>query len=309
MLRRIAPAAVATTLLLGGLTACSTQQTAAEGCDAFVQAGALSDSVTVLGAFGEQPQVQIPEDVQISVTQRTILTADETEGSSKASDRGTVAGEGTLVGVNMTFYDASTGKGLYESPAAEYLIVSEATPNPLSEGVRCAATGERLALALAPADALPLTQQIGGTPGEAMVGIIDIVSVSEFSTQGRVRALPAGFPAVVTNEEGRPGVVLPPNEAPSGTSAAVRIQGEGTAVGAEDNVIAQVLEVGWDGRLGMNTWAQGNVEQLFGESQIPMTGLTFREALTGQKVGSQVVVIENVPEGARVLVVDILDAG
>ena len=39
------------------------------------------------------------------------------------------------------------------------------------------------------------------------------------------------------------------------------------------------------------------------------TGVTFRDQITGKKVGSQVVVVENDEQGARVSVVNILGIG
>ncbi|MGJ0204399.1 peptidylprolyl isomerase [Leucobacter sp. gxy201] len=303
MLRRIASATAVAALLVGGLTACSTSQNTADDCEAVLQPGVLSDGAEVTGAFGEQPSVKVPKGLTISTTQRTIDASDAEAGGERAD-------EGTLVGIDMAFFDASTGESLYEGAGFqggphEFLLVSADQANPLSEAVRCAAPGDRVVLGLAPNDAMQLVGQIGGTPGESMVGVLDVVSVSELSAQGKDRALPAGFPSVVTNDEGRPGVVLPPNAAPRGTTSAVRIEGTGPEVTADQNVIAQVLEVGWDGTELNNTWTSGPTA-LQSTDQIPATGNTFREALTGKRIGSQIVVIENDGAEARVVVVDIL---
>lgn len=303
MLRRIAPATAVAVLLVSGLNACSTSQNSAADCEPLLQSGVLSDGVEVSGAFGEAPSVEIPQDVEISTTQRTIVNSGD-ESDAKPS------GEETLVGVDMAFFDAATGDQLYEGAgyqggAHEFVLVSAEQTNPLSEAVRCAVPGERIVLGLAPADATSISSQLGGTAGEALVGVIDVVSVSGLSAQGRVKALPAGFPAVVTNDEGRPGIVLPPNAAPAGLSSALRIKGDGPEVTAEQNVVAQVLEVNWDGTETNNTWTSGPTA-LGSEADVEASGVTFREALTGVPVGSQVVVIENIGTTARVLVVDVL---
>lgn len=303
MLRRVIPVTAASALLIAGITGCSAQQ-AADACTSLMQPGALSDSVSVDGGFNAAPALQIPKDISIQTSQRTVV--------DEAADRSVVADEQSLVGVNMAFFDAATGEQIYESPAfgseasPEFLLVDEAQANPLSESVRCLAAGDRAVLALGPEEGTQLAMQLGSSGEGGVVGVVDVESVSPLAVKGSVKGLPNGFPAVVTNEDGRPGIVLPPREAPAGTSVAVRIQGEGAAVTADNNVIAQVLEVGWDGEQVTNTWDSG-IMGLGNESQIEQSGFTYRSAITDQNVGSQVVVIENVEDGTpRVLVIDIL---
>lgn len=303
MLRRVIPATAASALLIAGITGCSAQQAAAD-CEPIMQSGALSDSVTVEGGFNASAALTLPEGIDISTSQRTVV--------DEASDRSVVAADQSLVGVNMAFFDALTGDQIYESPAfgsdasPEFLLVDEAQPNPLSESVRCLAAGDRAVLALGPEESAQLAMQLGSPTMGGVVGVVDVESVSALAVQGKTKGLPNGYPAVVTNEEGRPGVVLPPRDAPAGTTAAVRIPGNGAEVSAENNVIAQVLEVGWDGSERTNTWNTG-LMGLGNEQQIEQSGYTYRTAITGQRVGSQVVVIENEEGGTpRVLVIDIL---
>ncbi|GAA1613459.1 peptidylprolyl isomerase [Leucobacter chromiireducens] len=305
MLRRLVPATAASALLIVGLTGCTSAQEAARAdCTPVMQPGALSNSVVVLGEAGTTPQVKVPEGTDIVSSQRTIVSAPASDGA--------IAGERSLVGVNMSFFDSKSAKPLYESPALadpqmapEYLLVAEDMANPLSEAVRCAAEGDRVVLALSPTDSAQLAMQLGATPGESLVGVIDVVSASPLAAQGPVRGLPNGYPAVVTDETGQPGVVLPPREAPKGTSSAVRIAGDGEKVRADQNVIGQVLSVGWDGTVQQNSWTQGLMS--FGtEEQVAASGNTFRAQLTGKQVGSQVVIVENEGGSARVVVVDIL---
>ncbi|MFT4231408.1 MAG: peptidylprolyl isomerase [Leucobacter sp.] len=305
MLRRLVPATAAVVLLLAGATGCSAQQSAASDCESSLGPGALSDSVTVLGGFGEAPQISVPKQTDILSTQRTVVQSD--------GDRSGAADEGTLVGVNMAFFDSSTGDQLYESPgftdeggSPEFLLVSEENSNPLSEAIRCTAPGDRTVLALSPEDSTEFGMQLGSVVVSPVIGVFDTVTTSPLAAQGAARGLPDGYPAVVTNEDGRPGVVLPPSEAPAGTTSAVRIEGSGEKIAADDNVIAQVLSVGWDGEEETNTWDTG-LTALGAEDQIDQSGFGFRTELTGKTVGSQVVVIEN-EEGdqPRVVVVDIV---
>lgn len=303
MLRRVLPATAVSALLIAGITGCSAQQAAAD-CTPLMQPGALSDSVEVGGGFQADPAISVPDDVVINTSQRTVV--------DEAADRQVVAVEQSLVGVNMAFFDAATGDQVYQSPAfgtsdsPEFLLIDDEQPNPLSESVRCLAAGDRAVLALGPAESAQLATQLGGKGETGVIGVIDVESVSPLAVQGKVKGLPNGYPAVVTNDEGRPGVVLPPRDAPAGTTAAVRIQGEGATVTEANNIIAQVLEVDWDGTERTNSWNTG-LMGLGNEDQIEQSGFTYRTALTGQQVGSQVVVVENVKGGTpRVLVIDIL---
>lgn len=305
MLRRFIPATAAAALLLAGATGCSAQQAQASDCTTTLQPGALSDGTTVLGGFGELPEISAPEDIEILSSQRTVVESGDSDGH--------VAGEQSLVGVNMAFFDAATGDTLFEgggfgdaSQPTQPLLVAEETANPLSEAVRCTVPGDRVVLALAPGESEQLAGQLGATGVDAVIGVIDVVTTAPTASEGPARGLPNGFPAVVTDDEGRAGVVLPPTEAPAGTTSAVRIEGDGAEVTATDNVIAQVLAVGWDGTEQENTWDTG-LKLLYTEADIAQSGTTYRAELTGKPVGSQVVIVENEDgANARVVVVDIL---
>ena len=305
MLRRIVPATAAAVLLLAGVTGCSAQQAQAADCSTVLHPGALSDGTKVLGSFGEAPKISAPKGVDILMSQRTVVETGNPEGY--------VAGEQSLVGVNMAFFDAASGKTLYQSAGytdssqpSQPLLVSAQSANPLSESVRCTVPGDRVVLALSPQDSAQLASQLGAAPDAGVIGVIDVVSTGPTVSQGPARGLPSGFPAVVTNDEGRPGVVLPPQDAPDGTTSAVRIEGDGDDVGADDNVIAQVLAVGWDGTEQENTWNSG-LKMLYTEADMQQSGISYRAELTGKPVGSQVVIVDHDSNGkARVVVVDIL---
>lgn len=312
MLRRIVPAVLATAVLATGLTACSAQgpiEVDRSDCTAILGAGAVSDSTVVLGGFNTVPEVSIPKDTVVTVTQRSII-----DSSGVAQDPA-LADEETIASTNFAIFDQASGEQLFSSSgfadaddSNEFFIVSEANMNPLSEAVRCAAPGERVVLAMSPADAQGLQSQIGGTPGSGMVAVIDVEAVSGFSAEGATKGLPNGFPAVVTDSEGNPGIVLPPRDAPTGLNSAVRIQGTGVEVTAESSVLIQILVVDWEGSVVSNTRDMGGPQQLLNETESEASGLNFRGELTGKQVGSQVVVTEG-GDSARVMVIDILAVG
>lgn len=312
MLRRIAPAVLTVAVSAAVLTGCSSTDVVEVDrgeCTSALGAGALSDSVVVLGGFGTEPEVSIPAETQIPVSQRTIV---DNTGVKPGAE---VAGNNMIASVNFAFYDQGTGEKLFASAGFggvgdtnEFFVLTEEAMNPLSAAVQCAAPGERVVLALSPQDALPLRQQLGGTPESSLVAVMDVEGVSEFKATGRAKGLPNGFPAVVTDETGQPGIVLPPRKAPVGLTSAVRIAGDGEKISAEGNLLVQMFVVGWDGNVLTNTWSSGGPQLLPGETEALAGGLPFREELTGLPIGSQVVITEG-GDDARVIVLDILAAG
>lgn len=319
MLRRIVPATAVAALLLAGVAGCSAQSTA-DACDPALEPGALSDGTAVTGSFGETPKVEVPADTRAMVSQRTIVES--------AADRGEQleAGDEALVGVDMAFFDAKTGEQLYESQgfasgedAPEFLLFTDALESPLVDALRCSAPGDRLAVALAGDDGGQLAMQLGGDPAAGLVGVIDVRSASPLAAQGKTRGLPNGFPAVATDENGVPGVVLAPRDLPEGTKSAVRIEGAGEQVTEADTVIAQVLAINPDAtvapgapvnqKIVASTWQSGGPTMLGTEAQESQNGNPMRAELTGRSVGSQVVILTNDGESSQVAVVDIIGVG
>lgn len=311
MLRRIVPAVFATAIVAVSLTACSSVaagEVNRDNCTAVLGAGAVTDNVVLLGGYGEDPQISIPSDTVITATQRSIVDSSQVESGAE------VAVEGSLVSVNYALYDQATGNELIKSDGFgggdtnEFFIVSQESANPLSEAVRCTAPGERVVLAISPSDAAGLSQQLGGTEDAGVIAVLDVNAVSGQSVEGRTQGLPNGFPAVVTDAKGQPGVVLPPRDAPAGSTAAVRIKGDGAEILADSRLLVQVLIVDWDGNIVSNTWGQTGPQMLPSEEEAAASGVNFRSELTGKRVGSQVVITEG-GDNARVIVADILAVG
>ncbi|MGO1538606.1 MAG: peptidylprolyl isomerase [Leucobacter sp.] len=259
------------------------------------------------GESGETPEVSIQGDAQADVSQRSVVI--------KAEDRENLAGDDHLVGVNVAYYDSESGELLQEEGdftsegAGSYMLITEQTMTPVTEGIKCAAPGDRLVIAVSGEESQAFGMNFPGyTPGASVIAVADVVTVSELASSGTVRGLPSGFPGVATNEDGRPGIVLPPTAAPEGITSATRIVGEGAKVGAEDRLVLQLLIVDWEGNVVDNRWEGGPV-MMGGETEMSEAGLTFRGEMTGQTVGSQQVIIDSSGEVPQVIVADILAAG
>lgn len=306
MLRRLLPASAAAVLLLTGATGCAASSSAALDCEPAMSNGALTESVSVSGEFGEMPEVSVASDEGTEVTQRSVVI--------EAEDRSVVAEEDYLVGVNVAYFDAASGEFLQQEGdfeaegAGSYMVISEDTSTPVSESIRCAAPGDRIVTAVSEEDSQIFGMNFPGfTEGGSIVAVTDVVTVSPLAASGPIRALPSGFPGIATNDEGRPGVVMPPTAAPDELTSAARVVGEGEKVGAEQRIVLQLLIVNWAGDVVDNRWESGPV-MVGGETEMAEAGMTFRGEMTGHTVGSQLVIIDPSGEETQVIVADILAA-
>lgn len=310
MHRRVLPAIAAASLVVAGLAGCSASDPQ-NACETPLQPGALSSSVTIIGESEAGPKVKITGPTDIMNAQRSVLV--EHQG-------GPMVQGGDVTTVNVTIFDAKTGAELSPSQKrflqampddvmpdlTAYLQSSDADmlrhTDLMMAAVRCSTPGDTLAVAVTAGQAR--ASQLGD---EAVVLVVEVLATQPMAASGAQRALPSGFPAVTTNETGRPGVVLPPHAAPTELLVAPRIEGTGAVVSAEDYMIGNVLTVGWDGTERGNTWGTSVAE--FGTEAQPGKGFEFRAALTGQRVGSQVVVLDPNNGDPVVRVVDIIAVG
>lgn len=304
MRRRVVPATAVFTLLLAGVTACSTPQAQAADCEPVHQPGALSESAQVRGDFGTEPSISLPDDVEIGVTQRSVPIEGE--------DRSRVVENDTLVAVNLAVLDSLSGEMLEGSEnfdsesGSDFVLMTEDSPEtPISETLKCAAPGDRVVTVISPEEGAPLAAAYGIEPETPLVAVVDVFEVSPLTASGSERGLPAGFPAVVTDDDGTPGVVLPPSAAPAGTHSATRIVGHGDEVQTEDAVIVRMFPLDWESGTPQGNWDDGPTI-LQGESEMAAAGATFREELTGETIGSQVVIIDDSSGSPQVMVIDLL---
>lgn len=310
MHRRVLPTVAAASLVVAGLAGCSASDPRT-GCESPLQPGALSNSVTITGQSESGPKVKITGPTDLMNAQRSVV---------QASNDGVPAQGGDVATVSVSTFDAETGTQLQPSQKRFLQVMPDEVMPQLTDylqtqgadqlrdtdlmmaALRCSATGETLAVAMTAGQAQ--TSQVSDAP---VVMVIEVQATQPMAATGTQRALPSGFPAVTTDDTGRPGVVLPPHAAPSDLLVAPRIEGTGAEVTADDYMIGNVLTVGWDGKLRSNTWG-ASVAELGSQAQ-PGKGYGFRPALTGQRVGSQVVVLDPNNGDPVVRVVDILAVG
>lgn len=307
MRKRVVSTAVVTaalTLTLG-LTGC-TSVSAGEACVPTLSSGALTNSVKDVGGFDTEPTITLPKQITIGGAQtRTI---------ERATDRSRAIEQDAVLTVNYALYEDANGTILEGSNTfttgrgSDFLPFTEGvSQGSFLNALECAAPGDRLVVAFDPAESTAIAGSVGLAEGTNIIALVDVHDVVPLHLQGRVKNLPSGFPGVITNEDGQPGVVVAPGKAPTEFKAAPRIEGPGTTVKASDGVVANFMKVSWTGELEVNTRADGG-PSFVGTAEQPINEV--REMLTGATVGSQMVyLVPDAAGSASIYVVDILAAG
>lgn len=274
---------------LAGCSAPSQPSATIQGCEA-APSGAVSDAVKVSGEFGTEPQVSFTAPTAVEATQRTIAIAGD----------GDAALEGDTVHVEFTIYNGETGlkasaSGYADTPSpfrldeAEFLVGIVKT-------LECSTIGSRV-VGVIPSDESwgeAGSPQLGIEPGQDIVFVADIVSIDppavppHARAEGEPKEPVAGMPAVVLDADGRPTVTIPDGPPPTEIQLATLIQGDGAEVGLGDDVVVHYVGVSWDTREVFDeSWARGAPATF--NTQGVIAG--FTEALVGEQVGSQVIVV------------------
>lgn len=288
------------------LTGCTASAPQSASCAPKLTEGPITASTQVSGAFGEVPTITTSGKPSANASEReVVLSGDENGRPAQAND---------VVSVNFVVIDADNGKELQvtefdaDKGAAPVLLTQDFTFTGLYEGLLCAQPGDRILLAIAPKDGLgsEALASFGVSEKSTLLMAVDVVDVRAPRSEGAVRQLPNGFPNVVTDAEGRVGIVLPPSNPGTVLEKAVRIEGDGSVIDKSDVVFGQVLTVDWTSRqILASTWADGSPTSFGSE----LDGDALRTQLTGYKVGSQIVLITPGQSGPQVSVVDIIGIG
>lgn len=304
------PAAAFTLLLAGvGLTACASDPVAA--C-APAPAGSSSALVNSSGTVGVAPSIDFPRPLIATSTERTV----NTEGTGYPADANSV------IGANWSLLDGRSGELLDQTDyAAEPALLALGNlPPGLAEALRCAQAGDRIS-AVIPAEEMASGGAAfpGIGPTDSLVAVFDIDSVYPSRATGRdVPVIEPGFPTVVTDENGTPGLTIPKSEPSTELKVATLKRGDGPVVEADDTVLMHYTGALWSERTVFDSsWERGLPARMNLAELVP----GFRDAVAGQTVGSQVIAVippelaygdaaqGTVPAGSTlVFVIDILGA-
>jgi hypothetical protein len=316
--RRSAALTVCAGLVLT-LAACSPSGSgsgSAADCTPLGQPGTSSSTVSATGDVGSAPaSVTFPTPLKPSGTEVSVLV--EGDGERVQPHQGITA-EASIV-------DGKTGE-----PIADYARVAPNsrttgsnvfTPASLHEGLpyleaamTCMPVGSRLAVTLPVSTVFPgqdLSSR-GLEPTDGLVLIVDISSSYPERATGESRPAQAGFPSVVTTDDGIPGITIPPSTPPAEYRDALLRAGDGDEVAKGDVVTLQYTGVVWGTSASAekqavfgSSWSAGGPLQVKaaassgGAASAAPSALVvtpgLEKALVGKHVGDQVIAV--VPPG------------
>ncbi len=247
--------------------------------------GDAVESVEVSDDLGTAPTVDIPTPVSVDTTERRAVV----EGDGDETQ------PGDTVGVELTVYGAATGtqfsQTAYGEGTAQQITVDDTQFIPgLVRTIECATVGSRMVSVVSATDAFGDQGSQGGevAPGDSIVIVADIVSILPTQATGTPVEPTPGLPEVELDDSGDPTVTIPDADPPAELQLALLKQGDGDTVAAGDNVTVQYEGVIWrTGEVFDGSWERGTPSSFNTEQVVP----GFKQALVGQQVGSQVIVV------------------
>ena len=262
-------------LLLAGCSGSATptasgSASAGDLCSAAAAPGEASNSVTVDGTEGSVSTATFTPGLEVSGVQRTVVS----EGTGDALK------EGDWVKLGFSAFDATTGEKLGDAGYndTDYLPQQLTAGSGFSQLIGCAPVGSRLVVTL------PASES-----GGAQVYVLDVLGTTPTAAWGAQQDPVAGMPTVTLGADGTPTVAIPDAAAPTDIQISVLKKGDGPAVASGDTTLLQYYGVNWaDGQSFDSSWSRGGTPiSSQGNAYVP----GFVQALDGQTVGSQVLVV------------------
>lgn len=321
-LRTLSVLAVTATAM-AGLVACTPPVTNLAGCEAPFGPGDNSNAVVATGRVGSEPRVSFPTPLVATDGQVTVVERGD----------GPVVYPGNAVELFITTFAAESGEALsstgYDAPR-----ISIVGNDLFAQFAECATEGSRLAVVASGAavyGSAEASESVGVDPAAVLVAVLDVESTFQGKANGWDRPPQAGMPAVVLAPSGQPGIIVPNEDPPTDLRIAVLKAGTGATVEEGDDVVLQYTGLVWGNQSPFDTtWT--------GTQQAPATPTTltaqdftqsadqqgvvpgFAQAIIGQQVGSQVLVVippefgypagqapSSIPDGSTMIfVIDIL---
>ncbi|MCU1585087.1 MAG: peptidylprolyl isomerase [Microbacteriaceae bacterium] len=306
-------ALIAGIALLGSLTACA-GGSSVNGCTPVVSSGQASSVVSATGKLGTAPKVSFPTPLYSKTTQKSVLIA----------GHGQPIQNGQPVVVDATILNATSGAVLqqttYTATGGSLLTAGPSSFPAVSEGLRCATVGSRLAIIGSPKDSHQgqADPTNGVKKNDSFIYVIDVKKAFLAKANGADQVPQNGMPAVVTTANGTPGITVPHTTPPKTAQVELLKQGSGAKLTNGHFAVVQYTGVSWtDNTVFDSTWSTHQAAVVQIGSQSLSAGLS--KALLGKRVGSQVLAVlpakdatvadgsGKAPAGATVIyVVDIL---
>ncbi|MFB8386101.1 FKBP-type peptidyl-prolyl cis-trans isomerase [Microbacterium sp. NPDC055910] len=280
------PAAVSVLGLAAvGLVGCTAPSSAA--CERPDLDRAVLDAVTVSTDIDTAAEISVyPQFRATDIAVRDVVTG---EGMAVEND-------GQLVGLNLTIVNGRTGEPALEQAYNPIpLTVLQGAIPALPEILHCATEGTRTVVALAPGDIEEgSATSIGIGPDDSAVAVIDVRTVYRAKADGAdVFQSGFGLPSVVRATNGRPGVTIPDAAPPTEVVVQTIKRGTGPVVTGEQPVRIHLTGTVWETREEFQSTWESEPPSITLGSFLP----ALDEALEGETVGSQVLVVVPPSEG------------
>lgn len=304
----------AAALVLTGCASAGDSEEATSGtlCEPVIN-GDASEVIEVTGDRDGEIELVFPTPLTTETSQTRIIEAGEGRDFT---------GE-ALSRFQYAIYNGSTGEligstGFEGEQLAKVLATTEAVPNfcnvfagiPLGSSFVTVFTAEDFHNGQGNPD-------FGIGADDSVVMYVELEDFSYPRATGESRPQQAGFPTVILNTDGQPGIQPLESDAPDEFKSNVLIEGNGDPIQIGDVVNVHYSGWTWEGNQFDSSWERGRPAEFTVSQQSLIEG--FVRALEGVKVGSQVIAVippelgygetgtGSIPGGATlVFVVDVL---
>ncbi|WP_127818457.1 FKBP-type peptidyl-prolyl cis-trans isomerase [Microbacterium sp. CPCC 204701] len=246
----------------------------------------VMDLITVEGETDAEPEV----DVYTPLKAQRLAYEDVVTGEGTA-----ITAPNQLMVVDVSVYNGETGEPIvataYDGDLSRVTSPSQWTQNfpGFEEALDCATDGSRIAVALSPEDmSAEVASSFGLGEDESAVAVIDIRKVYLAAADG-ANQFNSGFglPSVVRAPGGRPGLIIPDGAAPEELVVQTIKKGDGAEVTGDEPVRVHYTGVVWGEDDEFDSTWDGEAASVTLDGVVP----GFADALEGQTVGSQVLVV------------------
>ncbi|MFT4219731.1 MAG: FKBP-type peptidyl-prolyl cis-trans isomerase [Microbacterium sp.] len=275
----------------------------------------LTSQVEATGAMGTEPSVAISAPLHVD----TASTWDAVEGEGTP-----ITADDQLVVLDIALYDGTSGEKLvatsFDGDMSRVFAMQqwiETFPD-LGELLECATEGSRVYVTLPPGgveEQAAASLQLDATSSAVLVVDVGKVYLPR-ATGAAVFNDARNMPTVVRAPDGQPGIIVPDADPPTDIVVQTLVRGDGEKLKDGDGARIHYTGLPWERGASVlaTSWGTSPVTAPVGAASLP----GFQEALAGQTVGSQVLVVvpadqvtadsvPNAPSGkALVYVIDIL---
>ena len=285
--RKTSAALATLSLALVALTGC-TATSSFDGavCDRAASVSGIEDIATITGEVGAKPDVEVFTPI----------------GADKSTYGDLIVGDGPVLTaptqgavIEFSLLSGKTGEPVagtaYDEAQAQLVSIdywAQRVPA-FGEALECATGGSRVLSVVTPEDfGAQNLSGFGLEEDEPVIAVFDVTKVFPVKADGAPQYNDAaGMPTVVRAPDGRPGIIVPGNEAPSELVVQTLIKGDGEKVAEDDTLLVNYTGVTWAEKTVFDSsWDRG-------AATFDMAGLIpgFTQGLTGQTVGSQVLIV------------------